>query len=116
MTFIELPCVQYGRLTGKYGYVTNHENTNYHKKAAAQAIAFVESVEHPERIIDQVLDKTLKESVEKNRQILVPMINTIVLAGRLGLALRGHRDDKPLVVPTEESNIAADEGNFRALL
>ena len=35
VTFIELPCIQYGRLTGNGGYVTNHENTNYHKKAAA---------------------------------------------------------------------------------
>ena len=90
MKVIELPCVEYGRLTGNGGYVTNHENTNYHKKAAAQAMAFIESMEHPERNIDQVLDKTLKESVEKNRQILVPIINTIVLAGRLGLSLRGH--------------------------
>ena len=58
-----------------------------------------------------------RESIEKNRQILVPIINTIVLAGHLGLALRGHRQEPgALVVSTLESDNRGDEGNLRALL
>ena len=83
---------------GNGGYATTHEGTVYHQKATAKAMAFIEAMEHPERSIDQALDKQLKESIEKNRQALVPIVKTIVLAGRLGLALRGHRDDGSLIV------------------
>ena len=43
--------------------------------------------------IDVVIDNNLKEEVRKNRQILNPIVDSVIFCGRLGLPLRGHRDD-----------------------
>ena len=44
---------------------------------------------------------------------LIPIVKTIVLCGRMGTALRGHRDDGFLDVNKPPS---ASQGNFRAFL
>ncbi|KAI6647733.1 52 kDa repressor of the inhibitor of the protein kinase-like [Oopsacas minuta] len=44
---------------------------------------------------------------------LIPIIKTIILCGRLGIALRGHRDDGQL---NDEVDISGQSGNFHALL
>ena len=54
-----------------------------------------------------------KQQVLEIRQRLVPILRTIICCGRLGIALRGHRDDGVLDVQTA---IKGQEGNFRALL
>ena len=43
--------------------------------------------------INLLCDRKYKHEVEENRKILVPIIDTIVTLGRLGLPFRGHRDD-----------------------
>ncbi|XP_047138927.1 uncharacterized protein LOC124814881 [Hydra vulgaris] len=53
--------------------------------------------------------------ISKNRQFLQPFIETIILCGRLGLSLRGHRDDSKFHPEIGEfSNHTA--GNFIELL
>ena len=43
--------------------------------------------------IDLIIDTNFKKEVEENRKKLAPIIDTVILLGRLGLAFRGHRDD-----------------------
>ena len=43
--------------------------------------------------IEVVLDSHLKKEVEENRRKLAPIIDSVLFCGRLGLPLRGHRDD-----------------------
>ncbi|XP_046862976.1 52 kDa repressor of the inhibitor of the protein kinase-like [Xenia sp. Carnegie-2017] len=43
--------------------------------------------------INVMIDSNLKKKVSENRKKLVPVVDTIILAGRLQLPLRGHRDD-----------------------
>ena len=43
--------------------------------------------------IDTMSDASLRKRVAENREKLEPIIDTIKLCGRLGLAFRGHRDD-----------------------
>ncbi len=43
---------------------------------------------------------------------MVPIVRAILFCGRQGIALRGHRDDGPLLSDVPEVN----DGNFRALL
>ena len=43
---------------------------------------------------------------------MTPIIRTILLCGRQGLALRGHRDDGPVSLTLSHEN----DGNFRTLL
>ena len=59
------------------------------------------------------LDDIHKQQVLENRQRLVPLLKTIILCGRLGVALRGHRDDGVL---DPQLALRGQEGNFRALL
>ena len=63
-------------------------------------------------VINQ-LDDFRKQQVLENRKRLVPIIKTILICGRLGIALRGHRDDG-LLYPILA--IKGQQGNFRALL
>ncbi|GBL87852.1 repressor of the inhibitor of the protein kinase, partial [Araneus ventricosus] len=50
---------------------------------------------------------------KENRERLKPIIKTIILCGKQGLALRGHRDHGPIDLDNLPSK---NEGNFRAIL
>ena len=43
--------------------------------------------------IEVLLDSQLKKEVEENRRKLAPIIDSVIFCSRLGLPLRGHRDD-----------------------
>ena len=43
--------------------------------------------------IEVMVDASLKKEIEENRKKLAPIVDTVVFCGRLGLPLRGHRDD-----------------------
>jgi hypothetical protein len=58
------------------------------------------------------INKEAKRQVLGNRKKLIPVIETVLLCGRQGLALRDHRDSDTitLIEPPEK------DGNFQALL
>ena len=58
-------------------------------------------------------DAEKKRQIEDNCQRLVPIIKTVILCGRIGIAYRGHRDDGKL---HPKKPIAIADGNFRELL
>ncbi|XP_065658729.1 52 kDa repressor of the inhibitor of the protein kinase-like [Hydra vulgaris] len=65
--------------------------------------------------IDIISQKIVQSQISKNRQLLQPIIETIMLCGRLGLSLRGHRDDSKFHPENGKfSNHTA--GNFIELL
>ena len=43
--------------------------------------------------INVIVDGALRKEIVCNRQILVPIIDSIIFCGRTNIALRGHRDD-----------------------
>ena len=43
--------------------------------------------------IEVMLTKNSDKEVQKNRNKLKPIVDTVILLGRLGLPFRGHRDD-----------------------
>ena len=43
--------------------------------------------------IEVILDTNLKKEIENNRKKLAPIVDSVIFCGRLGLPLRGHRDD-----------------------
>ena len=43
--------------------------------------------------IEVMLTKKSDKEVQKNRNKLKPIVDTVILLGRLGLPFRGHRDD-----------------------
>ena len=43
--------------------------------------------------IKVMVDASFKKEIDENRKKLAPIVDTVVFCGRLGLPLRGHRDD-----------------------
>ncbi|XP_050540289.1 zinc finger MYM-type protein 1-like [Daktulosphaira vitifoliae] len=58
------------------------------------------------------INKGRKIQQLENRKKLIPIIRAVLLCGRQGLAIRGHRDQGPLSLKMPQEN----DGNFRALL
>ena len=65
--------------------------------------------------INILVDVNLRKQIADNRKKLEPIIDTIVLCGRLGLAYRGHRDDKQYHAEVGEYS-KGGVGNFVELL
>ena len=108
---------KYARMfRGGDGYVDKHAQNAYHKTALSKSLDFQRAFEHPNESIDLAIDKTIREEVERNRRALKPIIETIIFASKLGLPLRGHRDDGTLSVPNQLGEIDTESGNLRALL
>ena len=65
--------------------------------------------------IDLMIDRNCKKEVEENRKRLAPIINTVILLGRLGLAFRGRRDDSQFH-PNLSEYSSGGVGNFVEVL
>ena len=50
-------------------------------------------IKGPSHKINLLCDRKYEQEVEENRKVLALIIGTIVTLGRLGLTIRGHRDD-----------------------
>ena len=61
------------------------------------------------------LDESHRLRVEKNRSILVPIVEMILLCARQNIALRGHRNESGSI-SSDELDPEENDGNFRALL
>lgn len=89
-----------------------HENTNYHTNCILdfQSLSAVISGKTPS--VHDKLNIASKQQKEDNRKIILPVIKSVILCGRQGISIRGHRDYGPLELkePTE------NDGNFRAIL
>ena len=62
--------------------------------------------------IDTQLSSMRRKHISENRMKLKSTVEMIILCGRQGIPLRGHRDDNPAV----QQNPLANPGNFLALL
>ncbi len=72
---------------GKDGVLSNHASNLYH-----QAKAFISTYEDPDSRIDSlVITKQKKKQSDENKHILSEIVETILLLGRQGMSLRGHR-------------------------
>ncbi|XP_046858566.1 uncharacterized protein LOC124452015 [Xenia sp. Carnegie-2017] len=61
--------------------------------------------------IEMIMDAGIKKEIEQNREILSPIIDSVIFCGRLGLPLRGHRDDSKYH-PTVGCYSSGGVGNF----
>ena len=66
--------------------------------------------------IDEMIDIQLQQEIADNRKILEPIIDSLVLCGRTGIALRGHRDDSKYQPEVGEYARTSGVGNFIELL
>ncbi len=83
-----------------------------HKAAVEAAMAFTAVMENKALAIDAQLSSIRRKHIAENRLKLKSIVETVILCGRQGIPLRGHRDDNPDVQETPLAN----HGNFLALL
>ncbi|XP_050516548.1 zinc finger MYM-type protein 1-like [Diabrotica virgifera virgifera] len=89
-----------------------HNASEYHKRSLLQWSLRLEIEDENALSIDLQLSKQKLDFINESKLRMIPIIETIILCGRQGLALRGSRDtgriseDEPLI----------NDGNFRALL
>ena len=84
----------------------------FHKSAVQAAMMFRKVQQNQVLSIDQQLNTLRQERIAQNRLKLRSIVETVLLCGRQGIALRGHRDDQTHV----ESGPLSNHGNFLALL
>ena len=87
--------------------------TEYHKTAVTKADQFLYTLENCDMIINKVDDQRMTQ-VRDNRRRLVPIIKTILVCARLGIAFRQntHKNNQDF-----KSNLPLvyEDGNFTAL-
>lgn len=91
----------------------NHASTKYHAQSMNFAEGFMKRIEGKTVDVISQMDSTWKKQVAENRKRLVPIIETVHLCGKQGLALRGHRDHGPIAI---QDDPGFNDGNFRACL
>lgn len=109
------PLKKFDNLLGERGDLTLHAKNRYHIDAVDTGQNFLIAYKNPEISIVNRLDRKRIAEVNENKKRLIPIIKTIILCGRQGIALRGHRDDKNFGNILNADSII-NEGNFRALL
>lgn len=83
-----------------------------HASACVSMDHFLKVLNGEMRPIDQSLNKQVEVETVQNRLMLTSILETLILCGRQGIALRGHRDDGSLI----DNDMTDNDGNFRALL
>lgn len=83
-----------------------------HHDAMKKVMTFIAVMENQALSIDQQLNSERSKRAAENHTKLRSIAATIIFCGRLGIALRGHCDDGPVVQTETEIN----RGNFQALL
>ena len=91
---------------------TEHANTEYHRNAMAMMAEFLAKYKTPSQAINAVLSSQVRHTMETNQKVIESLLRIIILCGKQGLALRGHRGDGIDWQSEEISN----EGNFIQLV
>ena len=90
-----------------------HARVEYHITAMAKMQEFLVCYRNPSQAIDVVLDKAVQKRLEDNQKVVNSLLKVVMLCGKQGLALRGHRDDKTDWSPLEQDQ---NQGNFIELV
>ena len=85
----------------------------YHKYAVAACDAFVRMMSGRCESVAIQLNKEVRDTILKNRQLLHSIVETIILCGCQGIALRGHHDS---ATDLEGQGAQSNHGNFWVLL
>jgi len=111
---VTAPLDRFDDLTGKDG--DRYELTNYHQRSVLRLEDFKKVVKEQEQLdTESCLDTAYKEEIRKNREMMVPIVDTLLTGARQNIALRGHRGEAGVVSATGVDRTESD-GNLRALL
>ena len=106
--FVTKPFRAWTKMSEKVGI---HARKDYHLAALSRMEEFLNRYENPSKAVDVMLCTKLQETMDRNQSVIESLLK-VVLCGKQGLALRGHRDDG--INWKEESSL--NEGNFIQLV
>lgn len=113
---VSVPLAKFDDLTGKDGVLSRHQNTSYHQRSVQDMEDFKRVVvSRTQADIHSSLDERHKREIEQNRDMLRPIVDTILTCARQNIAFRGHRGEVG-AVSAEGIEPPENDGNFRALL
>ena len=109
--FVIKPFKSWGKVFQK---ASAHAVKNYHLSSMTRMTEFLARYENPSQSISVIVDSELQRVMDTNQKVLESLIKIILLCGKQGLALRGHRDDKISWLEDDEAH--SNEGNFVELV
>ena len=86
-----------------------------HSSTAETLLSIQEQLSGKSQSIDVLVNVNRRNKISENRKKLIPIVDTILTCGRLGLSFRGHRDDSQYH-PEVGSFSRGGVGNFIELL
>lgn len=107
-SLVAKPFIKWKDATEKFN---EHQATSYHKKCQIYAENFSNIMSGGEDIACKI-DSNRRREIQRNREALVPIIETIIFCGQQEISLRGDEDHGSLILEKAEKN----DGNFRALI
>ena len=106
-SFVASPFQKYEKISEK---IKDHLFTKYYAFSQEKAERFIQCMSDSSEDVAYQQSEQHRKAALENRERLVPIVETILLCGRLGIALLGHRDDGELHF---NSATVGMEGNFR---
>ncbi|XP_060607872.1 52 kDa repressor of the inhibitor of the protein kinase-like [Ruditapes philippinarum] len=71
-----------------------HAVSKLHRESCEAAHNFISVITGDKKDIVCSLSSAHEQTVEKNRKILVAVVDTLILCGKQNIAIRGHQDDR----------------------
>ena len=90
----------------------SESKTGIHSKSMDSYKEFLKQVSGKKDPVEQQLSKSTVKQVDKNRKVLLSIIDAIKTIGKMGVPLRGHRDDSRYQPDVGEPANHPGVGNF----
>uniref|UniRef100_A0A1X7TIY2 TTF-type domain-containing protein n=2 Tax=Amphimedon queenslandica TaxID=400682 RepID=A0A1X7TIY2_AMPQE len=90
-----------------------HAKNDYHQSAITRMTEFIARYEDPSVSIGTLLNSESSRIIEGNTKVIESLMKVVIVCGKQGLALRGHRDDN---VDWTDEGYGRNEGNFIELV
>ena len=90
-----------------------HARKDYHLTAITKMEEFLPWYKKPSQSVDTLVDNEAKRIMETNQKVVESLLKVVILTGKQGIALCGHRDDG---INWEENDRSSNEGNFIQLV
>ena len=91
-----------------------HAALDYHLTSMAKMCEFLARYEDPSQSVNTIIESEVQKTMKKNQEVFESLLRIIILCGKQGFALRGHRDDH--VDWESEEGKCSNQGNFIELV
>ena len=92
---------------------TTHASKEYHRNAIMKMEEFLVRYRNPSQGVNTLLDNKAKKIMDTNQKVIESLLKIVILCGKQGIALCGHRDDG---IHWEDDDGSLNEGKFMQLV